>query len=220
MAMQAQATRVMIAAVGVLTLGVMGTAAWVALSGGGGDDIALSPGTIDARDTGIGAGRFTMTAHTGAEMRSEDLLDGPTLVYFGYTFCPDVCPFDVQDMVTAVDLLAEEGIAVDPVFVTVDPQRDTPEQMAWFVEAHHPDMVALTPDEATLETVRRDWKLYFQKGEVGEDPDDYLMGHSSFTYFLTPESGVVMLFRSDQAPETMAEDVRRWLEATDHPAAS
>ncbi|MEM6971508.1 MAG: SCO family protein [Pseudomonadota bacterium] len=212
-------TRIMIMAGAALAIGATAGAAWLSMSGGD-SDLALSPGTIDARQSDIGGGAFTMTAHTGEAMGSDELIDGPTLVYFGYTFCPDVCPFDVQDMASAVDMLAEKGVDVDPVFVTVDPLRDTPEQMAYFVGAMHPEMIGLTPDDATLDSVKREWKLYFQKGETGEDPEDYLMSHSSFTYFVTPENGVIMLFRSDQSPETMAEDVKRWMEAVDHPALS
>ncbi|MEM9780924.1 MAG: SCO family protein [Pseudomonadota bacterium] len=217
--MKADTTQVMIAAGGVVVLGAAATAAWLTFFGAPAD-VTFSQGTIDARESGIGAGEFSMTTHTGQTVASTEVLDGPSLVYFGYTFCPDVCPFDVQDMAGAVDILAEEGIDVDPVFVTVDPLRDTPEQMAFFVEAMHPDMVGLTPDDETLETVKRDWKLYFQKGEVGEDPEDYLMSHSSFTYFMTPESGVVMLFRSDKQPEAMAADIKTWLQATGHAAAT
>ncbi|MGF1551187.1 MAG: SCO family protein [Paracoccaceae bacterium] len=174
----------------------------------------VGPGSasIDARDADIGGG-FTMTAHTGEQVSYEALTDGPALFYFGYTFCPDVCPFDAQDMAAAVDLLAEDGIEVTPVFVTVDPERDTPEQLGYFVEAMHPAMVGLSPDAETLARVADDWKVYFQKASTEGGGEDYLMNHTSFTYLVLPDEGVVRLFRTEQDAGEIAREIRAEIEA-------
>ncbi|MEO1469304.1 MAG: SCO family protein [Pseudomonadota bacterium] len=198
---------------GGLAIAVVAAGAWVTLVPHAGP-IAFSEGTIDARESGIG-GSFEMERHDGAIAASDTLIDGPTLVYFGYTFCPDVCGFDTQDMATAADLLDAEGIGIATVFVTVDPERDTPEQLTYFVEGMHPGMVGLRPDAETLDRVARDWKVYFSRTEPEED-GFYLMNHSAFTYLVLPDADgrpeASLIFRSEQTPETIATDVRRYLE--------
>ena len=98
---------------------------------------------LNADGADIG-GPFELTAHTGDRVTAETVIDRPTLIYFGYTFCPDICPVDAQVMVDAVDLLAGRGIDVRPVFITVDPARDTPKELSYYAEALHPKLLALT----------------------------------------------------------------------------
>ncbi len=143
-------------------------------------------------------GPFRLVDGSGAEVADTTVLAKPSLIYFGYTFCPDVCPFDVARNAAAVDQLAESGLEVTPVFITVDPERDTPEVVADYAEAFHPSMVGLTGTIEQVEAAAKEFKVYSRK----QDSEDeyYLVDHSTFTYLSIPGQGVVDYFnRSDTA---------------------
>jgi protein SCO1/2 len=172
-------------------------------------DAPLSPATVNVAGAEIG-GPFELTDQHGARVTSAGVIDGPTLIYFGYTFCPDVCPVDTAVMASAVDLLAAAGHMVKPVFITVDPARDTPEALAAFAEAVHPRMVALTGSEAEIAAVAKAYKVYFEKVSIEGSAAEYLMNHSTFTYFMMPD-GIRALFRNGFPPEEMAGEIGRIL---------
>ncbi len=165
----------------------------------------VSPAAVNVAGAEIG-GPFTLTDHTGERVTSEELIDGPTLIYFGYTYCPDVCPVDVAQMANATELLAEKGIEVTPVFITVDPARDTPEALAYYVEAMHPDMVGLTGSAEEIEAAAEAYRVYYKRVDVEDSAAGYLMDHTAFTYFVTPE-GVEAVFRRGHPPEEIANAV-------------
>lgn len=154
-------------------------------------------------------GPFTLTDETGATVTERDVIRGPTLVYFGYTFCPDVCPADSARNAEAVDVLEEMGFDVTPVLISVDPKRDTPRIMREFTDSLHPRMVGLTGTEAQIRTVSQAYKTYSKV----RDPDEeyYLFGHSTFTYLMVP--GVdgtprfLDFFRSGETSDDMARRV-------------
>lgn len=174
--------------------------------------VELSPSMVNVEGADIG-GPFQLTAQSGERVSSDQLIDGPTLIYFGYTFCPDVCPVDTQIMAQAVDILAEQGIEVTPVFITVDPERDTPEALADYAEAVHPDMVALTGTPEEIQAAADAYKVFFQRVEMDDSAAGYLMNHTSYFYLMTPEQGLTALFRRDVSPESLASDVARVLAA-------
>ena len=166
---------------------------------------------VDAAGSEIG-GPFELTSHEGERVTAEALIDGPTLVYFGYTFCPDVCPVDTQVMVEAVAMLEEKGIEATPVFITVDPARDDPEALKYWAEAHHPRMVALTGTAEEIAAAAEEYKVYYEKVETPDSEAGYLMNHSAFTYLMT-EDGLAAMFRNGYPPEEMASEVERVLTA-------
>lgn len=172
----------------------------------------ISPAMVNVDGAAIG-GPFEMTTHKGERVTSADVIDGPTLIYFGYTFCPDVCPVDSQIMADAVDLLAERGIEVTPVFVTVDPARDTPTELGYFVEGLHPEMVGLTGSEADVSGAADAYKVYYEKVELQDSAAGYLMNHTGYTYLMTPEKGITALFRREFPPEQIADDIEKVLNA-------
>lgn len=169
----------------------------------------ISPAAVNISGAEIG-GPFALTDHTGAPVSSAALIDGPTLIYFGYTFCPDICPVDVAVMAEAVDLLDEQGFKVTPVFITIDPERDTPEALAYYAEAMHPRMVALTGAEAQIKAAADAYKIYYERVDLADSAADYLMNHTTFTYFVMPD-GIRALFRNGFPPEEMAGEVARIL---------
>lgn len=148
-------------------------------------------------------GPFEMVDHRGETVTDADVITGPSLVYFGYTYCPDVCPFDVTRNVEAIDILNENGHSVKPIFVTIDPARDTPEALSDYVENIYSDMVGLTGSQAQVDGAIKAYRAYARKNGEGED---YLMDHSTFSYLMTPV-GFVDFFRRDLTPEMMAEKI-------------
>lgn len=193
-----------LAVAAIIVVGALAAAGWFALKPGSSGH--LSPAMVNAEGAAIG-GSFELTTHTGQRITADELIDGPTLIYFGYTFCPDICPIDTQIMVDAVDLLAERGITVKPVFITIDPARDTPKELSYYAEAMHPDMIALTGSEAEVRVAADAYKVFYQRVDLEESAAGYLMNHTGFTYLMTPEKGITALFRRDFAPEQIADDI-------------
>ena len=148
-------------------------------------------------------GPFRLVNGFGNEVGDEDVLASPALVYFGYTFCPDVCPFDVARNAAAVDILEDSGHAVTPVFITVDPERDTPDVVAEYAAAFHPDMVGLTGSAEQVEAAAKAYRVYFNRHE--SDDEFYLVDHSTFTYLALPGEGVVDYFNRGDTAELLAE---------------
>ena len=149
-------------------------------------------------------GPFELVDHHGRNVTDKDVITKPTLIYFGYTFCPDVCPTDNARNAEAVDILADKGVDVTPVFITIDPARDTPEVMAEFVEYMHPKMIGLTGSEEQIKAVSTAYRTYYRKAGEGED---YLMDHSVSTYLVLPGHGFVEHFGRSVSPDEMADTV-------------
>ncbi len=160
--------------------------------------------------SGIG-GPFALVDETGREVTDADVITGPTLVYFGYTSCPDVCPLDAVRNADAVDLLAAEGHVVLPVFITIDPERDTPERLAEFTDVIDVRMLGLTGSEEQVRGAIAAYKIYGERAGTGGE--SYLMSHSGFTYLTLPDLGVVDLFRSTDTAERIAETTACYIDA-------
>lgn len=148
-------------------------------------------------------GPFTLTDETGARVTDKQVFDQPALLYFGYTFCPDVCPLDSARNAEAADLLEEQGKQVRPVFITVDPKRDTPEALRQFTDALHPRMLGLTGTPDEISAVNKLWRNYYKINDA-EDPDYYLVDHMTNTFLVLPGHGTVEFFGRDVTPEDMA----------------
>lgn len=149
-------------------------------------------------------GPFTLVNGQGQTVTERDVITKPSLVYFGYTFCPDVCPLDNARNAEAVDILEERGFDVTPVFISVDPERDTPDVVRDFAANHHPKMIGLTGSPEQIKAASQAYKTFFRK-QNSDDPDYYLVDHSTFTYLVLPETGFVDFFKRDDTAEQMAE---------------
>lgn len=161
-----------------------------------------------AGEAAIG-GPFELIDQTGQSVTSAQLITGPSLIYFGYTFCPDVCPFDVSRNVETVDILKEKGVNLRAIFITVDPLRDTVPVLSDYAEAMHPEMIALTGSEAQIKTAAGAYKVFYRKHE-GEE--DYLVDHSAFSYLMDP-SGFRAFFRRDLTARELADEIACVLKA-------
>ncbi len=187
------------------------------LGGSDGDPFAACRSAAVAGGAGQIGGPFELVSETGETVTDADVIDRPTLIYFGYTFCPDVCPLDTARNAAAVDILEqEEGEIVKPVFISVDPGRDTPEVLAEFTDYLHPRMVGLTGSPEQVKAASQAYRTYYN-AQTSEDEDDafYLVDHSTFTYLTLPDHGFVEFFRREVSAESMAESVACFIEAAE-----
>jgi len=202
--------KITLLAAAVVVAAIALTGAWLMLRPA--PSVELSEAMMNVAGVEIG-GPFELTAQSGERMTSDQVIDRPALVYFGYTYCPDICPIDVQLIADVVDLLATRGIAVRPVFITIDPARDTAEELADYAESMHPEMIALTGTEDEIRATANAYKVFYQKVELPGSAAEYAMQHSGFTYLVVPGHGTVAIFRREFPAELIADDVARVLAA-------
>lgn len=151
-------------------------------------------------------GSFSLINEDGIVVTDIDVIKRPSLIYFGYTFCPDICPLDTYRNAEAVTLLEEDGYDVTPIFITFDPVRDTPEVLKQFTDYMHPKMVGLTGSIDEIKKVAKKYRVYFKKQNT-DDPENYLVDHTAFTYLVLPGIGFVDFFRRELTAEQLAEKV-------------
>lgn len=152
-------------------------------------------------------GPFTLVDQTGKTVTEKSLKGKWSLIYFGYTFCPDVCPTSLTVMTQALDQIGPLADKVTPVFVTVDPERDTVQQLAGYHESFHPSFEMLTGTPEQVKQAARAYRVYYRKAE-SEASTDYLMDHSSITYLMDPDGVYVTHFGHDVTPDGMAKTLR------------
>ena len=164
-----------------------------------------------ARTAKIG-GPFSLVDHHGKSLTEADFRDRYMLVYFGYTFCPDVCPTSLTAMADALNILGSEADDVVPVFITVDPERDTPEHLNMYVGHFHPRLVGLTGSAEQVKAAAKVYRVYFAKArEDGADADEYLMDHTSIVYLMGPDGEFRAHFTHETDAEAMAKRIREFL---------
>ena len=155
-------------------------------------------------------GPFTLTDTKGNVVTDATLLAKPALIYFGYASCPDVCPLDNARNTEAVALLAAQGLDVTPVFITVDPTRDTQAVLADYAE-NFEGLLALTGSQAQTDAAAKTYKVYFQMPEK-RDPG-YMVDHTTMTYLMLPKVGFVDFFQRDATAQDMADKTACFLKA-------
>lgn len=195
-----------LSAVGVAAAFLLGTV-WITSQNTGGDKFAQCRDSAVAGDLG---GPFELVNAEGKTVTDAEVLTEPSLIYFGYTFCPDVCPMDVDRNASAIEILEERGKVVTPVFITIDPARDTPQVVSEFAEVMHPRMVGLTGTPEQIKAASQAYKTYYKAHPAVDD--EYLVDHSTFSYLVLPEEGFVQYFRRETPPEAMAEQIGCFLD--------
>lgn len=155
-------------------------------------------------------GPFTLTNQDGKRVTDQDFRGKYLLIFFGFTFCPDVCPSELQVMSAALDQLGPQGEKIQPVFITIDPERDTPEAMKVYVSNFHPRMVGLTGSAADIAAVAKAYRVYYAKakGSVEGSPD-YLMDHSTILYLMGPDGKFLKHFTFGTDAKALAEGLRQ-----------
>lgn len=175
-----------------------------------GDVFASCRSSAIAGGTAQIGGPFTLVNSKGETVTDKDVLTGPSLVYFGYTFCPDVCPLDLARNAEVIDVLDENGYSVTPVFISIDPKRDTPEVVGDFAYSLHERMIGLTGSPEQVKAASKAYKTFYKAHP--SDDEYYLVDHSTFTYLMLPEHGFVEFFRRDTSPEDVAAGIGCFLD--------
>jgi protein SCO1/2 len=167
---------------------------------------AAFPGA--AQESSIGT-RFIMQEPSGRIVKDEDFRGKFMLIFFGYTFCPDICPTALGTVAEAMNLVGTgESEKLVPIFVTLDPERDTPARLGEFVKHFHPRLVGLTGSPEMLSRLTKAYKVTYQKVPAGkDDPGNYLIDHSAGLYLMDREGK----FRAKFLHGTGAEELARRL---------
>jgi len=161
------------------------------------------------------SGPFTLTDHTGKKVTDKDYRGKLMLILFGYTMCPDVCPTGLQTMSVVMDSLGKQADWVQPIFITIDPERDTPEVMKDYASAFHPRMIGLTGTPQQIASAAEGYRVYyhkikFPKGEgENKDDDDYSMGHTTSIYLVGTDGKGLAVFNFGMAASAVEEMVDR-----------
>ena len=155
-------------------------------------------------------GPFELVDHTGELRSDKDFLGQYMLIYFGYTFCPDVCPVSLQAASDILDILPENMAGqIQPIMISIDPERDTPEQMSEYVANFHPRTVGLT---GTPEQILEISKAYAVIAEKASDDENYLMDHTSMFFLIGPDGVYLDRFSSLADPEALALKIKQLIE--------
>lgn len=177
----------------------------------GGDIFAQCRATATGATIG---GPFELVDETGKTVTDKEVINQPSLLYFGYTFCPDVCPLDNARNAEAIEILESRGAIVQPVFISIDPKRDTPEQLADFTDNLHPRMLGLTGSPEQVAAASRAYRTYYKAHEPEEgDEEYYLVDHSTQSYLVFPDHGFVEFFKRGDSPEEMADRIQCFVDA-------
>lgn len=160
-------------------------------------------------------GSFELIDHMGQVVMNKSWPDQYLFLFFGFTHCPDICPLNLSIMTDALNSLPEDIVAkIQPLMITIDPDRDTPEQMADYVSLFHSKLIGLTGTQAQVSVATKAYRVYEQKvlfDAADKNPDDYTMNHSSFTYFMAPNGDLLDVFAHDTPPKEMAMALKKFV---------
>ena len=162
--------------------------------------------------TGAIGGPFTLTASDGRTVTDQTYRGKWLLIYFGYTSCPDDCPTALNNMGVALDRLGAEAASLQPVFITIDPKRDTQEALAEYLKSFDPHIVALTGAEEQIAAILKEYHIYVEAQPGGDK--DYLVNHSSFFYLVNPDGKFVNIVPGAVSGEELADRVRQMMQGS------
>lgn len=174
-------------------------------------DKAPSRNSLQPVVSGAFGGDYTLVDQDGHTVTNAAFEGQYQLIYFGFTYCPAICPTELSKMAEALDTLPPETVhKIQPLFITVDPERDTAEVMKGYVSHFHPKLIGLTGSVEQIEHVKKLYKVYAAKVD---DPSlsDYTMDHSSYIYFLSPDGTLLSLFKIDDPASYVSETIQRWM---------
>ncbi len=196
---------------------ILWAAAFTALAGVAiysGLEMYLGSGSKNLRYSGEADIRseFSLTDHTGKGVTQADYSDRWQMVFFGFTNCPDICPTTLAYMASVIDLLGDDADKVAPIFITVDPERDTVPVMAEYVSVFHPRLIGLTGTEAQVAEAARNFRTWYERTEDDSAPDGYFMAHGGYVYLMRPDGAFEAVYQEGgQPPEVLAQDIREKL---------
>ena len=151
-------------------------------------------------------GPFTLTDHNGSKITEKSFPGKFLLITFGYTFCPDVCPTGLARITAALDRLGKTADLVQPLFISVDPDRDTPEALSTYVTHFHPKMVGLTGNRDEIDSVTKTYRV-LRRVVTQDDASEYLLNHTTFFYLIAPSGKIARIFRHATSVDALAEAI-------------
>jgi cytochrome oxidase Cu insertion factor (SCO1/SenC/PrrC family) len=155
-------------------------------------------------------GPFTLTDHNGHTVSNTDFPGQFLVVYFGYTYCPDVCPMSLQTLSDAFDMMDPALVAkMTPLLISIDPDRDTPEQLKDYVANFHERLIGLTGTRDQIMDVAKKYRVFADK--AGDDPESYLMDHTALFYLMAPSGEYLMHAPYTIDPERLAKRLAEYL---------
>ncbi len=159
-------------------------------------------------------GDFALTGSDGQMVRWGDFAGKWRIVYFGFTYCPDICPTDMSRMAQGLKLYAQDApdlaAQVVPIFISIDPERDTPDKVGQFVAAFSDRAVGLTGTPEAIKAAADSFGVFYSKGETTGD-GAYLMNHSNVVYLFDPQGNPIAMLPTDQGPEAVAAELAKWV---------
>jgi protein SCO1 len=156
-------------------------------------------------------GPFTLIAPDGTTVTDQTFRGKWLLVYFGYTFCPNTCPMTLNEIATALEKLGADAAKMQPLFITVDPQRDTREVLEQYTRSFDPRIVGLTGSPQQIDAVTQEYGAYSARHKTGPGPEDYVIDHSTYVYVMDPGGKFVRAFDADTSGDRMADALRELL---------
>jgi cytochrome oxidase Cu insertion factor (SCO1/SenC/PrrC family) len=154
-------------------------------------------------------GPFELIDQTGRVVTNQDFLGQYMLIYFGYTSCPDICPTTLVRMASALKQLGEKSNAIQPIFVSVDSLRDTPEKLAPYVKAFHPRLVGLSGDSDAISAAASAYSVQYMAGILN---GEYVVGHTGYLYLVGPDGSFIEKIPDAISPAKLAEKLRGYLD--------
>jgi len=154
-------------------------------------------------------GPFALVDGDGHTVTDGDFRGKYLLVYFGYTYCPDVCPTTLNAVAGALDRLGKKAERLQPLFITVDPRRDTPAVIKQYTAAFTPRLLGLTGTATQIAAVAKEYRVYYAEHRTGPGPDDYSVDHSSILYLMGPDGRFVAPIRADETGAEIAADLNK-----------
>lgn len=179
----------------VVAVLILGTGAFLWLSDGGTASLIGGP--------------FTLQDGNGKQVTDRDFRGKYLLVYFGYTFCPDVCPTTLNEVADALDKLGAKADRLQPIFITVDPKRDSPAVVKQYAAAFTPRLIGLTGTDEQIAKVAQEYRVYYAEHRSGPGSNDYTMDHSSVLYLMGPDGRFIAPIRADADAAHIAADLAR-----------
>ncbi len=170
--------------------------------------LAPAPPSSESGEALIG-GSFTLTDHQGKPFTEAKLKGHYSLIYFGFTHCPDICPTTLLVIKNALDNMGKDADIVQPILISLDPERDTPESMAQYVSNFHPRLVGLTGTPEQIKRVADAYKVYYSRVEQPESAMGYLVDHSGFVFLMGKNGEYITHFPHTVAEQTLADTLRR-----------
>jgi cytochrome oxidase Cu insertion factor (SCO1/SenC/PrrC family) len=169
----------------------------------------LNPLKVSSIGRALVGGHFSLVDHTGKRVSDTDFRGKFLLVMFGFTYCPDICPSELQLISATLDRIGASAERIVPLFITVDPERDTPSQLAGYLKSFDPRLIGLTGSPSEIETATRAYRVYVRKAPDPKSTAGYSMDHSALIYLMGPDGGYRTHFTPGIGVDTLAERLTR-----------